>query len=182
MLRVRVGFVGTQGSPYVSTFYFAETGSVAATAAVAAVGGLWDDLQAQMTDQLQWTTEAEVVELTEAGVVTASYTVNQESGTGEGTSEPLPIAAQGLLQWRTGVYLAGREVRGRTFLPGMTSGSNDDGLVLAANRALVNAAATDYLASGGCTPVVWSRARAAAVPITGGTCWDQFAMLTSRRD
>lgn len=182
MLRVRVGMTGPPGAPYVATHYFAESDATAVAAATAAVAALWGAWDAQMTNQITWEIENEVTVLTEAGTVTGSFLVDGQTGTGSGTSEPLPIAAQALCQWRTGVYLAGREVRGRTFIPGLTSGANDDGMLLQANRNLIDSAALTYVGASGCTPVVWSRARAQAIPISGGFAWSQFAMLTSRRD
>lgn len=181
MLRVRVAFTGTTGSPYVATHYFEGSGAVNAASAVAAVGDLWDDLEPIMVNNLTWTVEDEVQELSNAGVVTASFLVAGPTGVGTSTSEMLPAAAQALIQWRTGVYQAGREIRGRTFIPGLPDGTNQDGSVTAATQAVINAAALTYVNSGA-NPAIWSRTGASVTPIDSGFAWNQFAMLTSRRD
>jgi hypothetical protein len=181
MLRTRTTLNGTQGSPYVMTHYFEGSGGTAASAAAAAVVAFMNALDAGITDQLVWEVESEVTELTEAGLIVASHTTAGGTGVGAAASEPLPIASQGLIQWRTGTYLGGREIRGRTFVPGLTSGANDDGRVAASTVTFLEGAGELLLAQP-VVPVVWSRKHQNSIPISGVTVWSQFAMLTSRRD
>lgn len=182
MLRVRTIFSGTTGAPYVNTLFFDGTGSVNAASAVAAAGAFWEDLEPAMSDDLLWTTSDEVTEMTEAGQVVGVYSIAPISGAGTATSERVARAVQGLIRLRTGIYVAGREVRGRVFVPGATEGMNANGQVLAATQAVMQAAVDTLVSTAVPNLVVWSRKNATAIPVEGGTAWNEWAVLTSRRD
>lgn len=181
MLRVRVSITGVNGAPYVATHHFVPNGEGSVAAATAAAAGLWEDLSPLMVQEAHWEVENEVLELSTAGVVTGSYTVDGQEGDGTSTSEMLPSAAQLVLQWRTGVYLGGREQRGRTFVPALAQGVNDDGQTSAATRGVADAACLAFVNSGA-DPGVWSRKNSSITSIANGFCWLEFGMLTSRRD
>lgn len=181
MLRVRNTFTGITGTPYVSTHHFAGDGATNVAAATAAVADFWDDLKGLIATDVQWAIDDEVLELTTAGVVTSSYTIAGQTGAGTSTSAMLPLASQLLVQWRTGTYQGGREMRGRTFIPGVVVGNNIDGKVGATTRGVVDAACIAYVGTAA-TPAIWSKKNLTVTEISAGFCWEQFAMLTSRRD
>jgi len=181
MLRVRNTFTGITGTPYVATHHFVGDSPTDVAAAVAAVGDFWDDLKGLIATDVQWAIDDEVLELNSAGQVTNSFTIAGPTGAGTSTSALLPVASQLLVQWRTGLYQAGREIRGRTFVPGVVVGNNVDGKVGTTTRGIVDAACIAYVGTAA-TPAVWSKKNSTVTPISAGFCWEQFAMLTSRRD
>jgi hypothetical protein len=87
-----------------------------------------------------------------------------------------------LIKWRTGIYLAGREIRGRTFIPGLDAFTNAEGVV----DTTVHDALSDDLATwlGGLSapPLIWSRTHGDSAAVAAAEVWDQFAVLRSRRD
>lgn len=182
MFRVRTTFTGLQGSPWLSTMYFdSSTGTVADC--VNAVAGWWSDVDAAMSNLVDWATLPDVETVDAAtGNVTAVTSTGVISSTGGLAAEPAPTVSQGLMRWRTGVYVAGREIRGRTFIPGLTVAASDDGRLTSALQTLLNTAAADFIAFPGVSPVVWSRKNGTQSPISSGSVWSEFAALRSRRD
>ena len=128
------------------------------------------------------------------GAITAEETDSEAmSVTGTHTDgKVVPNASQALLQWRTGVYRAGRQVRGRTFVPGISDDLVTAGELPSATVSAFQTAQSDFLDSAGDFGV-WSRpvaadpdhdqvARAGAfTPVSGGTTWSELAVLRSRR-
>lgn len=124
-----------------------------------------------------------------------------DAGTGQTTAlwtDPRPLTGAGavksgesvanatmvLLQWRTGIYKDGREMRGRTFIPGLNTLSLDDGELGATARGIFLAAAQGLVDSGvGLS--VWSRPKdgtpGSSAPVTIAGVWNELAVLRSRR-
>jgi hypothetical protein len=91
--------------------------------------------------------------------------------------------------WKTDAVLAGRRVRGRTYLGPLQIGVNEaDGSPAAAALALAETFATEWTDNGltDTFAVVWHRpvggAGGTAEDITGHQIRDKFAVLRSRRD
>jgi len=182
MYRVRIVFDGMPGAPWLSTLYFNETGGTAQQAATAA-GTFWGAVDALMDNEVNWTTEGDVTLINSAtGNATGVVATTPVTGTGALSTLALPFVAQGLIRWRTGVYVAGRELRGRTFVPALATASNDNGRVLAASVTTMNNAAAALLADANSELVVWSKTHGSASPALTGNAWSQFASLRSRRD
>lgn len=182
MYRVRTVFTGVQGSPWLSTMMLDQLAGSAAQA-VTAVGTFWGAVDALMGNTVNWTTQADV-ELVNAatGQVTGITTTTPATGTGALAGELAPLVSQGLVRWRTGVYVAGREVRGRTFIPGLHINSVDDGSVLAASVTTVNTAAAALIADANSALEIWSRVLGVSHDVASGSMWSEFASLRSRRD
>lgn len=183
MYRVRTVFTGTPGAPYLSTMYFAESGGTAQQAATA-VGTFWGAVDSNLTNSINWATEADVALVNAAtGAVTAAVATVPVTGTGALADAQLPRASQGLVRWLTGIYVGGRQIRGRTFIPGVTEGGNTtDGLITPALQGVIDAAAATLIASANADLEVWSRALGQSNVATVGTTWSEFAILRSRRD
>lgn len=182
MYRVRVEFSGMQGSPWIATHYAATAAGTPAQA-VAALGTFWGAIDGLMDNEVNWTTLTDVETVDAAtGQVTAVTSVTPVTGTGAIAGEALPIATQGLIRWRTGEYIAGREVRGRTFIPGLTETANDNGQLSAASATTIQTAITTLLAAANFDLVVYSRAHAVEPLVDSGSVWSSFAVLRSRRD
>jgi hypothetical protein len=108
---------------------------------------------------------------------------------GNGTGEPLPPATQTLIQWHTGHFRRGRELHGRTFIPGMTEDHSTSGVPATGWHNICQAAADGIKGSG---LIIWGR----PIPAVDGhaavngdfaststaAVWSRFAVLRSRRD
>jgi hypothetical protein len=183
VFRVRTVFSGGQGTPYLSTFYFLPTSGKTAQMAVAATGAFWTAVKAHMANTLSFATEPEVVSIDAiTGLATGSTAVTQVTGTGTSGGSPIAPATQGLVRWRTGVFTGGREIRGRTFLPGVTTGDNNAGVPIALYKTDINTAAAALIADANSDFCIWSKKHANDPLATSGVVWTQFAVLRSRRD
>nr|CRY96843.1 hypothetical protein [uncultured prokaryote] len=119
------------------------------------------------------------------GALTGAWNeASSKTGTGTGGATQLADSSQILVQWRCSVIHNGRFVRGRTFLPGISSPQLSNGNVLAASVASI-AALGVTLAGSGAGLQVWSRpvsgAGGLASDVTGATVWNEFAVLRQRR-
>jgi len=179
--RVRTVFSGVQGAPWLSTLYFAELGGTAQQAATAA-GAFWNAADALMQLSVSWTTEAAVFTLDEtSGQPVSVANTTPVTGTGALGDHILPITTQGLVRLRTGVFLNGREVRGRIFVPGYTE-INSNGGPSATVLSTLNAAGAALIADANSIFAVWSRTNGVAQSVSAVETWNQWAVLRSRRD
>jgi hypothetical protein len=184
MLRVRVGYTGLQGAPWLSTLYFAGNTQTEANSAITATKAFLDALKVWQDSNMAFATEAEVPEInTTTGATIQVFNTTVQTGVGSVGGTMLPTAAQALIRWRTGVFVSGREIRGRTFVPGLTqTANNGDGVVNGGTITAFSTAAANLIAAAGADFGVWSRARATFAAAQTGSCWNQFAVLRSRRD
>ena len=185
MYRVRTVFTGMLGSPYLSTMYFHDNLPIGVTRqqVVTAVGTFWTAVDAQLSTSLQWSTEADVVTIDQVtGDITASGGTTPASGSGGTTGAAVLTAVQALVRWTTGQYIGGRQVRGRTFVPGMHGGNAIGNAPTAALTNAINAAAAALIADPNVELLLWSRKNGVAHLVTGGSAWGTLAVLRSRRD
>lgn len=180
-LRLRTTWAGIGGTPFMSTMYFAGETQTAADEAASAVSAFWGAVDNLIDSGLAWTLVREVVQLDLAtGLPEAMYTVAAATGTGSVSGNQVPFASQAIIRWRTGTFLGGRELRGRTFIPGLQGGSAD-GTVPSATITAFETAAAALIADADSEMVIWSRTKQAQAPVASGTCWNQFGVLRSRR-
>lgn len=182
MYRIRTIFQNQPGVPYLSTLFFSETGGTAAQAAAAA-GSFYSAMDDILAGSVTWSFDG-IVETVNpiTGNILAITSVTPYSGLGVGSEEALPYATQGLVRWRTGEYVNGREIRGRTFLPCPPETMNADGVPSEAYTDTVDIAAAALLASANAELVVWSRVNQQQQAVTAFSTWPQWAILRSRRD
>lgn len=182
LYRVQTVFTGVAGSPYYSTFHF-SAGFGSASAAVAAAGGFWGVVDASLYNELTWDIPGEVEVINdETGNIIAVENATPQNGTGALSAQPLPPATQGLLRWRTGSFVGGREIRGKTFVPGLTISAAADGQPTPTIITALENAATALVGSPSAQLVVYSRTNGTSAPVTASSAWGQFAVLRSRRD
>ena len=116
-----------------------------------------------------------------SGQTTGVFTTSQPNITGADTANALPNACMILQQWRTGVFFDGREIRGRTFIPGCTETSSDAaGNLSTAAAAGINTAASALLSSTQFG--IYSPLRGVFTEASLSSVWTEFAILRSRRD
>lgn len=188
----------------VNEMYFSSAGAALPADAIDCVHDFYDALKAIMHSSTVFTISGIVEEVDEiTGDVTGVTSQTGSSVTGTSGTDPASGQLQGLIQWRTGGYHDGREVRGRTFLPGMLSGRSAAGVPDATALTAMTAAAA-AVTGHTATHVIWRRPRLhrdqLGVPgqpgyraelaardglfeatITG-TPWTKWAVLRSRRD
>lgn len=184
--QVRTEFTGTQGGPFLNTLYFGTVGGTAQQA-VTAAGTFWGAVDADMANNLTWATLAEVDTLNEVtGALLATDVTTPVTGTGADASNQAAFATQGLIRLSTDEIQNGRRVRGRIFVPGMTTANEAEGLLDAAVITSWNTAIAALIADATSTLNVWHRpvngAGGAQATVTGGSTSNQFAILRSRRD
>ena len=186
LYRVRTIFTGVEGAPFLSTFLFEQAGGTAQQAATAA-GAFWTALAAGMHTSLAWTTEGAVAVINETNGNTESVSATTPVvGAGTAVSDRAPAATQGLVRWRTGIFTGGRELRGRTFLPGVPEDQGSQ-VPLAAYRTRADNAAAALIADVNTILAIRSSKFDAtglsfAHPVVSGETWTQYAVLRSRRD
>lgn len=180
--RARVVTVGVQGSPYLTTLNFLESSSSPAGVSTA-VGGFFDALSIVMHQDAIWDFDGvlDVVEST-TGELQGVVNAPADSGTGTLAGDILPPATQGLIQWRTGFYVAGREIRGKTFVPAMTEAAATLGQMGSTTQSQLNNAAAALQSTPSANLAIWSRTHNAIAPVSASSVWNQFAVLRSRRD
>lgn len=182
MFRFRTTFSGLQGAPYVSTAFFHE-GEDAVQDCADALSQFWNAVETVMTSALSWSLDTSVVVMDASdGQLTNVVQVNAASGVGSASGEIAPPAIQGLLRWRTGQYVGGREARGRWFIPGVTETLNVNGRPTAAYRTTVDNAAAAMIGAVGSQLVIWSRTLGSENNVSSWSTWDDWAVLRSRRD
>lgn len=170
----------------VSVMYFNDEAQI--TAQRAALGQLWTDAGAVLHESVSWSVEptGRVVSMATGQTIGLWTDPANQSGSGNyNTGGPVANATQALIQWRTGVYQNGREARGRTFVPGLSTSALQQGEMTPGFQNSLQSAVDAFVAS---VPgfSIFSRPKSIATgsmnPVTAGTVWREFAVLRSRRD
>lgn len=183
LYRVRTSILGNAGGPEVATHFFDASGGGTAQDAATAVRTFWDSLKAQIGSSYNFQVEnaVETIDSTTGQPVALTTTTNTVV-TGTGGSTYLPAANQGVVQWRTGFFLGGREVRGRTYIPGLIAGaSSSSGLPVAALTTAANTAINALISPASSDFGIYSRKNRAFASVLSGSLWNQFGVLRSRR-
>lgn len=180
--RVRTVMTGVAGSPYYSNFYYLTNGATAQQV-IDVTEGFWNNILQHMSDDLAGTVEGEVPIIDEVtGDIIAVQNGNPQTFQGVSTDDVLPPATQGLARWTTGQYRNGRQVRGRTFIPGLTDPVSEFGRPRPAFITDLQASIDFVVDNPTVTHVVWSKSNGVALATTAGSVWSEFASLRSRRD
>lgn len=184
--RLRTVWTGVAGAPYYTNLYFdGVTDSASAAAALDGWGDFIDTFKSNFVAGMIANIEGDLLQYDDtSGTLTGSVATTGRSITCTGGGTLLPRQAQLLVQWRTGIVVAGRRLRGRTFLPGQQETLNDAGGV--PSSALVSSmqAGLQGFIDLPAPPhmVVWSRTHGVSSNALQATVWNQWANLRSRRD
>ena len=185
MLRVTTEITGPQGAPYYTTIHFGGTTSGQATAAANAVRTFWADLADRLWEGMSPLVQSDIPSIDPAtGQIVEMFSVVTTAVDMNAVGEPLPPFTQLLHRWRTGDFVAGRELRGRTFVPGIMEVDSVNGAPTAGLLADVQAA-FDAMGTNGVPAgqiVVYSPTHHVFSLVSSHTNWNQFAILRSRRD
>lgn len=184
LIRIRSVWTGVAGSPYYTNQFFSASNSAEAQDAMDAVLTLWNVFTNYLRTPLRVDAEPFVPSINVAtGAIVGGYDLDPGTGVQFTSSgDLLPPATQMLIRETTGVYAGGRQIRGRSYMPGWGEGANSvNGTVDTATRTLVQGAFNDLL-GGSAVPVVYSPKNGQAEPITAYSVWEQWSVLRSRRD
>jgi hypothetical protein len=165
--------------------YFTATteDQTAASAAITAVGTFWTAMKAYISNQISYATHSQVDQLDNAGHPVGAFGTTPATGTGAQSGNMTPPAVQALAQWRTGHYVNYREIRGRTYIPGMVSVNiNANGQLATTFSTAFQSACNTLIGQTGAHLAVWSKRWADPYQVISGQPWEQFAVLRSRRD
>ena len=173
------------GGGFVSVMYFEEGPAVADQRT--ALGTLWAGIGQQLATSVSWEvqTTGRVIDPTN-GEVTGDWsepTARAGSGTAS-SAQPVSDATQVLIQWRTGYRLASREVRGRTYVPGLDFGGVNQGNLNPTRRASMAGFAQTF-ATDSAGLVVWHRPKSlvpgSSYAVTASGVWSELAVQRGRR-
>lgn len=181
LYRVRTAITGGPGGSELATMYFDASTGTAQDAANAA-RAFWVDCAGQIKSIYTMTVLPLVYTIDsttdKATSVTGTTTTAVPGGSG---ADGLPTATQGLIRWHTGVFSSGREIQGKTFIPGMVVPANNQGVPTSALLTALQTAATNLASAGPITFGVYSRKHHLFAQATTGSPWNQWAVLRSRR-
>lgn len=183
LYRVRTQLAGGSGASQVSTMFFSSAGSETAQDAATAVRTFWSGLADYISSAYTASVESDVFLIDQVtGEPTGIESVTVTPVACTQSSDALPWATQGLVRWTTGTFINGRQVRGRTFIPGPCESTNTAGVPTALYLSTVQSVAATFLSTTGVTPVIYSRKNHSGWPVLGRSTWNKWAELRSRRD
>jgi len=182
MRRLRVEWTGLTGLPGLSTFYYGV-----ASPNVSDCVTFFNALKLLVPNTLSWNIPSSGDEIDDAtGAITGAW-LGTGGGTVTGTGGTTAYAAGvGVrIQWNTGVIVAGRRVRGSTFIaPMLASTFDSSGTIATASLSAVQSAASAFAASG-VAKGIWHRPVGGSggqyAAINDATVPDRVTALRSRR-
>lgn len=176
--RVRVAWSGWPGGPGVSTFYF----DPASAPPLAALKTLYTSVAGICATGIVFTFEnaGQDVDVS-TGQAVGSWTAPSVTNAIGSGSTAYAGPAGGMISWRSGVFLGGRQIVGKTFLVPLGSNAYDtDGSVGNATVNAMNTALSTFLSSAGSLRL-WSRKNQAAVSVASAVMVDKAVVMRSRR-
>lgn len=185
MNEVNIRWTMPNGVDTSSVMYFSATTPIATQRL--RLGGLASGVAVFLNDQTEYSvaTSGRVLE-EETGALLGEWThTSIYDGVGGDAGEPVADSTQVLLRWVTGSVLGGRFVRGRTFIPGLSVSHLTNGNLSTTAISGCQAAQSSFLGAGTGFGV-WHRPKGgvggALVPASGGTTWQELAVLRRRRN
>lgn len=184
ILRITHRWSGTAGLPGISTTYAqGELGD--ADTIVDAWIDFWDALSDLIANNFTVTMGGAVDRIDPVtGNIIEVGSATVRSVVGSSVGQFLPLASQGVLEFLTGVFVGGRQVRGKMFVPGIVEDQNEEGVPTSGCITAFEDALNDVNGIDGMNGawVVWSRANAQTQFVTSSFMWSKWGVLRSRRD
>lgn len=186
MFEVITDITTEAGGGQVSVMYFDEGGTSAAAAVLSATL-FWQACAAKCTVSTTFQVRGSGRTVDAADGSLSGFYSEPSSALilGSVSGSGVPDASQVLCQFRTGVIRAGREVRGRTFVPGLAAANNLAGGNLFEATRLIFAAAAEQLTEEERGHGIWARPKEGSpgvlVKSATGDCWTELAVLRRRR-
>lgn len=122
---VRVLYTGGPSGDWLTQFHLDRLLGGTAQDSVDTVHGFYTAFQSVMSSVVTAAISGSVEILDPiTGKPTGVDTASGYSVHGGDYGEPLPFQTQGLIAWNTGVWIGGRQVRGKTYIPGPGEAAN----------------------------------------------------------
>lgn len=179
--RVRTEWTGLPGGSALTTVYFPLGATT--QGAIDGMDAFWTSLAARIANDAAWSVQADVETIdTSTGNIISVDSGTANAGAGSDANPMLSLGTQGLLNLRTGVYLGGREVRGKIYVPVPTTNQNADGLPTAAYQTALTTAYNALLSAASIAHlIVYSPTHAEGIQVSGVTPSAYWARLRSRQ-
>lgn len=187
MWRIRTLITGATGGPWLNTTCWDDSLGNRVEDASNNVYEFWNALRFRMVTGLtiQVDPTVDVID-TSTGHITSQVNSPVSPISTGSTTDPLPWATQAEIYLPTAVFVAGRKVAGKLYVPGLCHSSLDSGVLSsAAQTDIQNAINAVYDGGTGLsTPHmrIWSRKHLADYDVSAPVVRQQFAVLRSRRD
>ena len=182
LYRVTQVATGVAGAPYYLTAFFSAAGGTAQQAADAWRAFLAPSSTVYGTGLVfQAMSDVSLLDPV-TGNITGTTPVTVSSMSMIGGTTPLPAATQGLIRYRTGQYLNGREIRGRFNIPWQSESDSTLGVPDSTWQSTWNTRAAALITGGTKVHAVYSPKNHCWATTTGASAWSQWAILRSRRD
>jgi len=133
-----------------------------------------------------WTVETSGRELDDTtGTLTGVWSnATAQTGAGATAGQCVPDSAQVLLRWFTDAIVGGTFLRGRTYIPGLSTANILDGNLAVATVTGIQTAINNFMTATE-TFGIWHRpvggAGGAFELVSTGSVWSEFAVLRRRR-
>jgi hypothetical protein len=181
--RRRTTWSGAAGFTGVTTLHYwvgGESTDADIEAAAVAENTFWNGIKSYFVTSVSYTTSStvDVLDITSGDIIDVK-SVTGAGGAGSAVADALPWQTQGLIRWRTGFYLQGRQLQGKTFLPGFSESQNVGGVMDTTTNNGVGTLASTLLTN---TPLaVYSKKYHTAAQVTGRLVPTRWAFLSDRR-
>jgi hypothetical protein len=176
---IRVQWTGLIGMPGVSTFFCTGDPSFL----LAKLKTFYTAIANYVPSGITWTFPGSGIVIdSSTGQAVSSWASTAPAPGTSGATGGFSAPGGAVINWRTGFFVGGRELRGRTFIVPI-NGTNYDStgrLVSGCVNALSNAA--NAVPGGGNPLVVYGRATASNAPVTSASVPSKVVVLRSRRD
>lgn len=121
LYRVQTLYSGIGSGSGLTTMYFIKSGALTAQNAANAVTTFWSNVRGLQSTLVTEQVLQSVDEIdSTSGQVTGSNIVTSTPQTGTLSDNALPWATQLQVRWTTGFYIGGRQLIGKTYIPGLT--------------------------------------------------------------
>lgn len=180
---VKTTFTGGPAGDWLNQFRIDRLLGGTAQDSIDIVQSFWDYMKTSMSSVLSFEVHGDVEILDPiTGGPTGIDQATARTGVCSDVGDPLPWQTQARIIWNTGVWVNNRQVRGSTFVPGLTENSNT-------NQGVPSSTFLGYLATAGllisnattATPGVYSRKHHNTYPIVSQTIPARWSVLRTRR-
>ena len=182
--RIDTVWTGLAGTPGLTSLWFKHQAGSAVPAATA-VDTFWKANTGRMciglTGQVQ--DDQRIYESTTGQVVAMEQGGAPAPISASASGEPLPLFTQGLLRLKTGVFIEGRRLQGRIFIPAPPETENTFNKPTTVYTGVFNSAAATLKTSSVTFGAweVYSRVHKVEGEVSSALMWGQWAVLRSRR-
>lgn len=182
--RARTFFSGAVEGGGVNVSHWSKLPLLGTAGVEERIHDFWDSMKGLLSNTLtiMGDTSFDVID-SGTGEIVDAVSVTGWEVVGTNDAAILPRATQGMATVRTGVYIAGRQLRGRMNIPGLCNDSLQNGSFYAPNRE-DTATRWDAMVGAGFDAVyqVYSTKHHQAENVSSSNVNSAFAVLRSRRD